>query len=281
MSGQRTAGILPASMVCKRRKLAIAAGTWQFQQPAGPTVDRVQALRRAGLSAGAIAAAAGLPLSVIAPLFWYQTHSNARRFVSPRTAAAIAAVTIRDAPDWAWIPAIGTRRRVEALQCMGWSQRAIANELGVSVPAVGRVKSRPRIQAAKARRIAEIYDAWSMTPGPDRRTRAWAAKEGYAPPLAWDETTIDDPDAEPCGTLATSTTGTHALDVDPVAVDRALAGDQVHLTRAERAAAIAATTALGLSLEAAAALLRVSPHTILRHRQAAAETAPEPARRSA
>lgn len=192
-------GIAARSRRAKQRRLAIAAGTWRFRVPARPVVQHVQALHRAGMSAAAIAEAAHVPLSVVSPLIWAETHSTARQWVMPDTADALLRLTIRDAPDWAWIPADGTRRRIEALQCMGWSQQVLADRLGVSVPAVSKIKRQPRVQAAKARRIAAIYDDLSMRPGPDRRTKAWAAKQGYAPPLAWDDDAIDDPAAQPDG----------------------------------------------------------------------------------
>ncbi len=49
------------------------------------------------------------------------------------------------------------------------------------------------------REISELYDRLSMTPGPSPQTRGWAKTLGYAPPLAWDEDTIDDPRSRPHG----------------------------------------------------------------------------------
>lgn len=36
-----------------------------------------------------------------------------------------------------------------------------------------------------------------MIPGPSQRTRARAVRVGLVPPLAWDDETLDDPDAAP------------------------------------------------------------------------------------
>jgi hypothetical protein len=51
--------------------------------------------------------------------------------------------------------------------------------------------------------VAAAYDALSMKLPPDtgisRQVRAHAERRGWAPPLAWDDDTIDDPDAVPLG----------------------------------------------------------------------------------
>lgn len=101
---------------------------------------------------------------------------------------------------------VGTTRRVRALTCLGWTATAIARQAGVDVETV---KALLRGETTNAKRvvrdaIAEVYDALSMrhphTTG--RRASATAARNraaraGWAPPLAWDDETIDDPSATP------------------------------------------------------------------------------------
>lgn len=100
------------------------------------------------------------------------------------------------------IPAIGTWRRIEALMCLGWSQAAIAERTGIWQPNLSKMlrTRNDRIRRSIADRIAEAYDDLSMSVPEGGRSafvRGIARKRGYAPPLAWDDATIDDPDAEP------------------------------------------------------------------------------------
>lgn len=182
-------------MVAKRRRVAIAQGTWRYRVPAEPAMRHIANLRAQGMSAAAISAASGVALSIISPLAW-PAAKRARTWLLPATSDAILAVTADQAPDWALIPSIGTIRRIEALQCMGWSQAEIGRRMGgVTAQAISQTKRSATIAAGRARAFRELYDELSMTPGPDAKTRAWAAKKGYAPPLAWDD--IDDPDSTP------------------------------------------------------------------------------------
>ena len=56
------------------------------------------------------------------------------------------------------------------------------------------------------------------------------------------------------------------LEVDPVAVERAIGGDRVRLTVPERAAAIARLTAIGLSSNEIGLRLGLASRTVTRHR---------------
>jgi DNA-binding XRE family transcriptional regulator len=98
------------------------------------------------------------------------------------------------------VPAIGTRRRIQALMAMGHSGTVIAQALGVTAQAVHKIETgtSPSVFAATAERVAEAYERLCMTlpTGYHRnRVRNRAARLGYAPPLAWDN--IDDPGERP------------------------------------------------------------------------------------
>lgn len=150
------------------------------------------------------------------------------------------------------IPALGYQRRIQALARMGWSFQDIADEAGwghrnrVRYIVVGQ-KGKPTryLERATAKTIGEVFERLCMKvpDGPYAgRTRTWAASKGWAPPLAWDD--IDDPDARPRGGVIAH----RKTDVDPVAVDRAVAGHPVTLTRDERFEVVARLRATGMSL---------------------------------
>ena len=77
----------------------------------------------------------------------------------------------------------GTTRRLQALAAIGWSDSDIANRVGLTDDwdaAVGR-----------------LYEELQGTPGPSPDSREHALRSGWAPPLLWEDDTIDDPDGRP------------------------------------------------------------------------------------
>lgn len=90
-------------------------------------------------------------------------------------------------------PKIGVIRRKQALAWMGWSEQALAEELG---------KYPPKARAAKEHVSpdtfawwAEAFEKFHNVPGPSNRARSMAITKGWAPPLAWLD--IDDPEDTP------------------------------------------------------------------------------------
>lgn len=97
------------------------------------------------------------------------------------------------------VDATGTGRRIRALVALGHDQSTIAAESGlalsvVSYLALGKVK---RTNVGRAEAIAKAYDTLSMIPGSSQQARNRARARGWPPPLAWDDDTIDDPNAQP------------------------------------------------------------------------------------
>lgn len=151
-------------------------------------------------------------------------------------------------------PALGSQRRLRALQAIGYSRVRIARELGYSGDgSFNRVLQSKTILAVTEQRISEVYDRLSMVipngPGATR-ARNWAARNGHLPPLAWED--IDDPNDEPSegykpvgpsfderGNFAAST----PEPMDEVAVVRILNGDwRLSCSPAEKAGVVARWT---------------------------------------
>jgi hypothetical protein len=99
------------------------------------------------------------------------------------------------------VPNIGSRRRVEALMCLGWSMREISRRLGWCADRLANLfKSYDGISPANAAKIATLYDELWATPAPRTtkserlsasRTEALARRRRYRPPMSWDDDTID------------------------------------------------------------------------------------------
>lgn len=102
------------------------------------------------------------------------------------------------------VPAIGTIRRIRALRALGWSVLDIAETAGLPDKTIRNPCHRgTSVYRSTADAIARAYDQLSMSipAGPyHERGRRYAARQGWAPPLAWDEGSIDDPAARPFGT---------------------------------------------------------------------------------
>ena len=122
----------------------------------------------------------------------------------------------------------GFIRRIRALQAMGWSFNDIAQRIGIPRTCLtAKTRNHTRVYVSTFRRMVAVYDELSMIPGPSIRSINAAKRNGWAPPLAWDD--IDDPDERP-NLGAAADRG-----VDEVLVQRALSGQQVKANRAERA----------------------------------------------
>lgn len=129
------------------------------------------------------------------------------------------------------LPAAGTRRRLQALHRLGWSGAELSRRAGRSQFWVQQVLLQEKVQQTTADVVRAMYDDLSMTWNTSvsaGRTAAAARSKGWAPPLAWDEGEIDDPDARPYA----EHTG---VDVDEVVVERVLSGEwRLPTTRAEK-----------------------------------------------
>ena len=164
----------------------------------------------------------------------------------------------------AWVPALGTRRRLQALAAAGWSAAQLATRAGVTRGAIASLRStrQQRVLATTAAVVSALYDDcwWRTPPGRGRdlaRTETWAARRGWADPSRWVGQDIDDPDVGPVELSA---------DVDPVAVAEAIAGRPVQLTRAEQRAISAELTRRGASADEIAHTIGRCARTVLRYR---------------
>lgn len=96
------------------------------------------------------------------------------------------------------VPTLGARRRINALQAIGWSAEDLSARLGHSRAWLNMTVNHNRSGVMYRRNfelIDDLYRELCMTFGPSRITASRAAAKGWAPPLAWDD--IDDPNEKP------------------------------------------------------------------------------------
>jgi hypothetical protein len=163
------------------------------------------------------------------------------------------------------VDATGTRRRLQALAAIGWPTTHLATRLGTSQRSVQRWYHQRTVQRSIAERVAALYEALSMIPGPNLAARTRAHAAGWVPPLAWDDEVLDLPSGQPCSNLRQALP---AWDVDDVAVDRACHGEQVgrQLTLAERITAVKRLATAGESAYETACRMGLSVRTVKRLR---------------
>jgi lambda repressor-like predicted transcriptional regulator len=124
------------------------------------------------------------------------------------TANKILAIQPGDAiPEHRGVPAIGTIRRIRALMAQAHTCKAISASCRIDHSTVTDllVGRSDVVTLGLANRVADGYRALSRSSGTSTRSLNRARREGWAPPAAWDDDTIGDPDAHPdwtgyCGT---------------------------------------------------------------------------------
>lgn len=192
---------LYAKHIRRLRDAAIADGTYVGHRvDATPTRNRLRQLHRAHrMTWHQIGAASG-------------KHPRYLQFVSagrtPRVLQATedAVMSVKPAPRCGRhrVDSTGTVRRLQALACMGYTWEELSTYCGVSRPAVQHwvsgVYSTGVVSTRTARTVIGVYDKFSMVPSSHpyaHRARRNAFMNGWYPPLAWDDESIDDPRSRP------------------------------------------------------------------------------------
>lgn len=157
----------------------------------------VKALVRGhGLSLRGIADAAGISAYVVSDL-----NRGLKAKVSRETERKLLAVTaehVLGRPNAeGFVPNIGGRRRIQALMAMGWRHQDLTPMLGINT---GNIIHQQGDWFTKRKHdaIKDLYDRlWDKRGPATTLSINRVIKAGYAPPLAWDDDTIDDPNARP------------------------------------------------------------------------------------
>lgn len=129
---------------------------------------------------------------------------------------------------------VGATRRIQSLVALGWSQRKLADRLGMEASNLGAITHgrRAEVTVRLDRAVRDLFDELSMQPPPEgewrdriaaSRARRYATAAGWPPPLAWDEDLIDDPDHQP---VLEGRALTHDPELDEAAIYRRLHGDR-------------------------------------------------------
>lgn len=184
----------------KRYRLDVSRGNDRSLVPTEKVRKHIAHLEAEGLSRRGIAETAGVSASVVTNVM-----QGGREGLQRKTAGAILAVTreavLERSRPRGFVPNVGARRRIRALLAIGWTHDLISEHANLPAKKTALVLNQAGDWIARSTHdaIVRAYDALSMTPGPSTLNRKRAERVGYAPPLAWDEESIDDPAAAPDG----------------------------------------------------------------------------------
>lgn len=189
--------------------------------PIGPVKAHVVKLIDRGMSAKLIAEVA----DVSSPTMYRVRNFDDDVLINATIAETLMSVRLdlSRLPPKSNVDVTGSRRRVQALAWCGWSLQLQAARYGMDATRFRIHRPETRlIWKGNADSIRAVYEElWDQDPPQAttqelrvvRFTKTWALKKGFMPPLAWDDETIDDPDAEPNMGLVTSSNGVTAEEV--------------------------------------------------------------------
>lgn len=255
----------PACRVAHRRLCKLSRNGRLARPDPAAAWARIDAWTAAGFSPTWIESACGLPARNIESVLTERAAGHVRKLGAKATAMVLAG-DIR-AGSAGFGPALGARRRLQALACHGFDTTQLQGASGISFVTLAAIRrgATTRVSAVHHHRIADVYEGLCGGFGTSPAAVARGRRLGWVPPLGWDD--IDDPTEHPVTGTALHVTRDDQV-LDQVAVARATTGDQVRLTVAERTAAIAILAARGCSDAQIAALLGCTDRTVQRHRAA-------------
>lgn len=191
------------------RSRMIAYGTWQPYVSAEPARRHVRLLASHGVGWKRAANLAGVSTGAMSQLMYGGPGDRPpSRRIRPETAAAILAVrpSLAALGSGSAVDATGTRRRLQALVAIGWSQQRLAGHLRMLPSNFGDLLNREKVTTSTARAAAALYDElWDKPPRETghrekisaSRSRNYARARGWVRPLGWNDEEIDDPEAGP------------------------------------------------------------------------------------
>ena len=175
--------------------------------PAAPAAAHLHALAAAGFTWQMLATHAGVSIDTIRRI----AHGAQRTHRRVHEQILTVPIPTLIHPSGRYIDPTGSRRRIQALQALGWPLTTLGAHINVPYTELSALTYRHHHTTAhRAATIEHLYNQLSMTPGPSQRARAHAQAHGYAPPLAWDDDTITNPNAQPHTDAHTDTPRTTA-----------------------------------------------------------------------
>lgn len=174
-------------------------GDWSGYMPADIVNEHIAKLTAAGMSLQRIGNICGLSAVGMRLL---RTRTRVWR-TNGEKILAITPEGFYDSETSGFVPAVGSVRRIQALIAIGHTQVSLAERIGLTDTWLYQLLNGRLTQVCMttARGIDTLFRELQLEiPAPSpaaTAARNRAKHKGWLPPLAWDEDTIDDPDAKP------------------------------------------------------------------------------------
>lgn len=169
--------------------------------PTGPVRSHILALINSGMSQDDIAAAASV--SRISTIHRVLAVPGDHRMRASSASRIMAVQPLASADQKfrasGYVDATGTIRRVQSLMAIGYQLCDIAQRSDISWQAASGILNGKQgsVIASTAQSVDRVFRELQMAPGGDVRAIRRAKRNGWHPPFAWDEDTIDNPAADP------------------------------------------------------------------------------------
>lgn len=200
-----------AAKVQRERERAKLYGRYDSGRvDAQPVREHLTALMEYGIGLKRIATIAGVSNATLGKILYGDPSRNIAPRARTEKHVADGVLKIRPSIDHLGktvsVDATGTRRRIQALVAIGWSQARIGALLGTDPQNFNRTIRNERVHADTARKVKALYEQlWNQPQaGTEQRSRIsanrsrnYAKAHGWLPPMAWDDETIDDPAVGP------------------------------------------------------------------------------------
>jgi DNA-binding XRE family transcriptional regulator len=218
----------------RTRRASFANGVRRREVDPAAATAHIATLLEARMTQRDIAARAGLSELTVRNI----TKGKVPWIFATTERALLAVKPARSIDAGQRVDGTGTRRRMQALMALGYSTTELSARLHKPRPFASRVMRQEFVVEPTRIAVAALYDELSMTKLPDtwevQRIRNIAAKNGYAPPLAWDDDVIDDPSAEPAEWKRGATERGFLTRNDEAVILAALDGDKPEMSPVER-----------------------------------------------
>lgn len=180
----------------KQYELDRARGVDRSLRDAAPVRELIERLmREQGLLVTTIAVDSGVSKEVILNVLGGQPRVRAASYDK------LMHFRLTSLGSGGLLPAVGSRRRLQALCVMGHREIDISAALrrhGTMInPSTLTGPDQRWVTRKTARAVVAVYDELGTRPGPSARSAGWARAKGWVSALAWDDDTIDDPQAQP------------------------------------------------------------------------------------
>lgn len=185
---------------------------------ATPVREHLEVLRLAGISLNQVASITGAGRTSLSKISGrYSPGTPPQAQCLRRTHDAVLALEpdpIRYAHPRRPLDGTGTSRRLQALMAIGWNQKDLSARLGRSAQNFTiLVYGGAKVEAETVRAVRALYDDLWDQPRTGTKAakmaRTIAEKNGWVPPLAWDEEDLDDPTKRPASVGSHTGAGAH------------------------------------------------------------------------